>query len=301
MSEIDWSALDVSLLKTLVTISDVGTVTGAAVRLGVTQSAVSHQLDKLRTIVNDPLFVRSGRRVVATARAEVLAERARELLVDLEQFSRLDTFDPRQWRTTFTIAANDLQRDLLLPALVARLRTDAPGVNLRVIPSGVPTPEMLRNDQAQLVISPRPPEAGDIVHQLLFSDRFRVFYDPQVRPAPGTLDDYLAAEHVTVLYEPKRMLNVDEVLARRGVTRRFRVTVPGLAGLPAFLRGTDLLTTAPSLLRSGLLRGFADVRTPLRCPPLPMHLIWHQRHRSDPAHRWIRQQVLSTVHGLTRR
>lgn len=291
MSETDWSALDARLLHLLVAVVDTGTVTGAAQRLGVTQSAASHQLDRLRNIVRDPLFVRSGRGVVATARAEALAVRARELLVELEQFARLAVFDPALWETTFTIAANDLQRDVLLPGLVARLREAAPGVRLRVIPSGVPTQAMLRHDHAQLVISPRPPEGADVLHQMLFQDDYRVFYDPEVRRAPGTVQEYLAAEHVTVLYEPRRQLHADEDLERRGILRSFRVTVPGFAGIPAFLEGTDLLATAPGLLRGHLLRGFADAPVPVACVPLPMYVIWHERYRADPAHRWLRRQL----------
>lgn len=295
MSDIDWSDLDVALLSTLVAVSDVGTVTGAAVRLGHTQSAVSHQLERLRAIVRDPLFVRSGRGVVPTARAEMLAQRARELLVELEQFTRLDSFDPAQWQATFTVAANDFQRDLLLPPLVSRIRAQAPGVTLRVIPSDVPTPAMLRHDHAQLVLSPRPPEGADILHQRLFEDRFRVFYDPRVRQAPRGLEGYLAAEHVTVVYEPRRQLAFDEALEKRGVVRRFRVTVPGFAGMAAFVRGSDLLACAPGLLREDLLRGLADCAVPVRAPTLPMFLIWHARHRGDPAHRWMRDQVLAVA------
>jgi DNA-binding transcriptional LysR family regulator len=120
MNKFDWSDLDVRLLKLLVAVVEVGSITGAAQRLGVTQSAVSHLLDKLRAITGDPLFVKSGRGIVATARAEALAAQARELLGALERFARSGEFDPARWNATFTIAANDFQRDLLLPALMAR-------------------------------------------------------------------------------------------------------------------------------------------------------------------------------------
>ena len=73
MSKFDWSDLDARLLQLLVAVVEVGSITGAAQRLGVTQSAVSHLLDKLRAITGDPLFVKSGRGIVATARAEALA------------------------------------------------------------------------------------------------------------------------------------------------------------------------------------------------------------------------------------
>ncbi|WP_137895810.1 LysR family transcriptional regulator, partial [Ramlibacter sp. 2FC] len=273
MSKFDWSDLDGRLLQLLVAVVEAGSITGAAQRLGVTQSAVSHLLDKLRAITGDALFVKSGRGIVATARAEALAGEARELLGQMERFARSGDFDPGRWQTSFTIAANDFQRDVLLPPLMARLRAQAPGVALRVIPSDVPTLEMLRHEHCQLVISPRPPEGSDILQKRLFEDRYRVFYDPAVRTAPRTRADYLAADHVTVLYEPRRPLDLDQLLAARGVQRRFAVMVPGFAGLPAFLRSSDLLATAPGLLQTGLLRGLASVKVPLPCPPMPMYMV----------------------------
>ena len=288
MSKFDWLDLDARLLRLLVAVVDTGSITGAALRLGVTQSAVSHLLDKLRGITGDALFTKSGRGIVATARALTLAERARELLGDLERFAQSEDFEPARWQSTFTIAANDFQRDALLPALMQRLREQAPGVSLRVIASDVPTPELLRQQQCQLIISPRPPEGTDIVQKRLFADRYRVFYDPTVRDAPRSRKDYLAAEHVTVLYAPQRPLDLDQHLQAQGIERRFRVMVPGFAGLPSFVRGTDLLTTVPGLLRTHLLRGLADAEVPVPCPSLPMYMIWHLRHQHDAAHRWLR-------------
>jgi DNA-binding transcriptional LysR family regulator len=291
MSHFDWLDLDAHLLKLLVAVVDAGSITRAAHALGVTQSAVSHQLDKLRAITGDALFVKSGRGIVATARAQALAEQAQELLGQLERFARSGHFDPAHWQTTITIAANDLQRDTLLPALVGRMAAQAPGVCLRVIPSNVPTLEMLRQEHCQLVISPRPPEGSDILQKRLFQDRYRVFYDPAVREAPRSRAEYLAADHVTVMYEARRALDLDAELVQRGVARRFTVWVPGFAGLPPFIRGSARLATAPGLLQLHLMQGLASTRVPVPCPVLPMYMVWHLRHQQDPAHRWLREQI----------
>jgi DNA-binding transcriptional LysR family regulator len=298
MRNFDWLDLDAKLLRLLVTVVDTGSITGAAQRLGVTQSAVSHLLDKLRGITGDVLFAKSGRGVVATARAEALAERARALLGDLERFAYSENFDPSQWRTTFTIAANDFQRDALLPSLMQRLRELAPGVQLRVIPSDVPTPEMLRQEHCQLIISPRPPDGADMMQKRLFADRYRVFYDPTVRSAPTSKKDYLASAHITVVYAPNRPLDLDAHLLRQGLERRFAVQVPGFAGLPSFMQGTALLATVPGLLHHHLMRGLAHAKVPVPCPEMPMYMIWHLRHQQDPAHQWLRQQLEAVARTL---
>lgn len=291
MSRYDHSDLDGHALALLVAVLEEGSITGAAARLGVTQSAVSHGLEKLRAIVGDPLFLRSGRGVVPTARAEALLPAARSLLEGLRGFVTAGGFDPARAAGTVTVAANDLQRELLMPALLDTLRREAPGLLLRIIPSGVPSAEMLREGHCQVVLSPRPPEAGDIVHKRLFQDRYGVYFDPARRSAPQGLDDYLAAEHVTVVYEPQRSLEFDRVLAERGLRRRVVATVPGMGAIAGLVRGSARLATAPRLLQGPLMHGLAQVELPLPGPDLPMFMIWHARHQADAQHQWLRNAI----------
>lgn len=295
MKNFDWLDLDAKSLHQLIAVVETGSVTGAAQRLGLTQSAVSHQLDKLRAITGDPLFVKSGRGIAATARAQHLAQDARAVLHQLKSFAYAGEFNPAHWLATLTIAANDFQRDVLLPVLAQRLRKTAPGVALRVIPSDVPSLEMLRDGICDLAISPRPPEGSDILQQRIFEDHYCVFYDTAVRHAPTNLEEYLAADHATVVYTPCRPLSLDHTLQTQGIQRRFAVMVPGFAGLPAFIKGSDLLATAPSLLQHGLMRDLACAEVPLPCPTLPMYLIWHRQHHMDISHRWLREQILSLI------
>jgi len=274
-------------------------VTRASESLGVTQSAVSHMLDKLRAITHDPLFVKSGRGIVATDHAKKLAARARELLPALQEFAQSGAFNPSLWQATITVAANDLQRDLLLPALMVRLRQSAPALRLHVIASNVPQPEMFRDDECLIAITPRPPQCSDVVQKRLFEDQYQVFYDPQVRSAPRTRAQYLAAQHVSVVYAPRRNLDIDQWLQAQNVERDIRVTVPGFAGVGAFIRGTDLLTTAPGYLQRHLLRDLASCRMPINCPGMPMYLVWHMRHQHNPAHSWLRRELEAVAREIT--
>ncbi len=285
--------LDGHLLHLLTTVIEQGSVTAAANNLGITQSAVSHQLDRLRAIVGDALFVKSGRGIVPTARAEALVLQARGLLDQLESFIHSGALDPARLTQCFTIAANDLQRDLLLPPLLNRLQAQAPGVTLRVVPSDVPSADMLRAHDCQLVLSPRPPDATDIKHRRLFTDTYRVFYDPAMRKAPRSLKAYEASEHITVIHQPQRHLDIDELLVKRGMKRNFVATVSSFAGVASFVTGTNRLATLPGLLRQGLLRGLADAPLPFETPDMPMYAIWHLRHQQDPVHVWLREQLFN--------
>jgi DNA-binding transcriptional LysR family regulator len=154
---------------------------------------------------------------------------------------------------------------------------------------------MLRHEHCQLVISPRPPDGADILQKRLFEDRYRVFYDPAVREPPHTRAEYLAAAHATVVYEPRRPLDLDQHLAAQGIQRRFAVMVPGFAGLPQFIRDSELLATAPGRLQSHLMRDLASVEPPVPCPPMPMYMVWHARHQVDAAHRWLRGELEAVV------
>lgn len=302
MHNFDYLALDGHLLRILVAVYEEGSVTRASQRLGMSQSAVSHMLDKLRKIVGDPLFVKSGRSVVATAHAGELAARARLLLDQMHGFTTKTTFDPATLDKTLTISANDLQRELLVPALFRQLRQTAPRIRLRIIPSNIPSADMLRKEEYLLAISPRLPEGADIMHRRLFDTPYAVFYDGNVRAAPASLQDYLDAEHMTVVYEPHRALGFDDYLARQDIQRRFAITVPGFGAIAAFLKDSPYLTTLPYHLHMTQLAGFAFCKPPIACPSLSMYAIWHQRYQHDPLMRWLLDTlyaVSTTLHDRT--
>jgi DNA-binding transcriptional LysR family regulator len=282
----------------LVAVVETGGITAAAQRLGVTQSAVSHLLDKLRAITGDPLFVKSGRGVVATARAERWRPRRANCWLALERFATLgrlrsgavgDHLHDRRQRLPARRAA---------AALMQRLRAGGAGPGA----AGDPLRGARAGDAAHrhcdLIITPRPPDGADIMQKRLFEDEYRVFYDPACRTAPRTRAAYLAAEHATVVYEPVRALDLDQWMAGQGIAASLRVMVPGFAGLAPFMRGSELLATVPGMLQSHLLSGLASARPPLPCPRMPMFMVWHMRHHQDAAHRWLRGELEAVVAGV---
>jgi DNA-binding transcriptional LysR family regulator len=302
MSQFDHLDLDGHALRLFLAVLEEGSVSGAAGRLGVTQSAVSHALIKLRTILKDPLFVKSGRGIVATAHAQALAEPARRLVAGLKEFAASQAFDARTTALSLTVAANDLQRDLVLPGLLASLERTFASVRLRVVPSDQPTPDMLREERCDLVISPFPPEGVDILQKRLFAAEYVCFYDAAARARPSAAD-YFAADHVTVVYTTRVGLSFDRAMEAAGHRRRFVVAVPNFAGVPAFLRGSRRLATLPSGLAASVMRGFDSCPLPVRVEgeSFAMFMAWHRRHALDPAHGLVREKLAREAIKLGRR
>jgi DNA-binding transcriptional LysR family regulator len=300
MNEIDHLTLDGHLLELFLAVLEEGSVTVAATRLGLTQSAVSHGLNKLRRIAGDTLFAKSGRGIVATAHAQALAARARALIDDMRSFAGGVSFDPARAQLSLTVAANDFQRDLLLPRFFGHVTAQVKSLNLRVIPSQSPSPAMLRENRCDLLITPVPPSGADIVQKRLLRDHYVCYYDRGARAAPDSRSAYLAARHITVVYAGNERLDFDRRLAANGFHRDIAISVPSFSGVPSFLRGSSMLASMPSLLASGVMRGFAQTRIPLAArtralAELPMFMVWHQRYQKDPAHRWIRAQLEAVV------
>ncbi|MDQ1080200.1 DNA-binding transcriptional LysR family regulator [Pseudoroseomonas cervicalis] len=300
MNGIDALALDGHALRLFLAVLEEGSVTAAASRLGLSQSAASHGLIRLRALLGDPLFVKSGRGITATPQARALAGPAQALLDGLQALARPQSFAPATARLSLTIAANDFQRDLLLPRFHARIAAQVADLSLKVVPSGAPGAALLRERGCDLVITPIPPAGTDILRRRLLSDRFACFYDPECRAAPRTAEDYLAARHITVVHPEGEALEFDKRLEAEGIHRDIALRLPDFTGIAAFLRGSAMLATLPGLLRHAALSGFAGVPVPLpladgRLDALPLHMAWHRRDQQDARHAWLRAQLLQVA------
>ena len=306
MNEDDHLSLDGHALRLFLAVLEEGSVTAAADRLDLTQSAVSHALKKLSRIVGAPLFVKSGRGIVATAHALRLASEARELIDRLETFARPDEFRPETTELSLIIAASDFQADLLLPQVYQRLSAKMARVRLQIIRAGSPAPELLRDRRCDLVVSPYPPEGTDILQRKLLEDQHAIFYDPATVTPPATLEDYIAARHVTVVHSGTERLEFDKKLEAAGIIRDIRIRIVGFGGTASFLKGSDMIATMPSLLGRSILRGLSQAPMPIGGPltsamgALSMFLAWHLRDHRDPANMLVRQTLAEVAQEQAR-
>jgi len=292
--------LDLDQLVYLEAMLRLGSVSRAAEGVGLTQSAMSHALRRLRARLEDPLLVRVGGAMVPTPFAERLRPRLRAALVGLQRaLERAGPFEPAAETRVFRIASPDLFDLLVLPSLVRRLRGAGPGLSVRMSPYGKASVEgALAQGDLDLAIVPVLSGATSIdsdgfMRRTLFRDGFRCFFR-QGHPAVTCwgLESWLASAHLLVSPTGRPEGLVDRVLAEHGRRRTVALQVEGFGVAPGLVSDSDLVLTAPaSLARLTRPMGIVDVEPPV---PLPTHgiaMLWHRRFGAEPGLRWLIEQV----------
>lgn len=297
MSNFDHLDLNGHSLNMFLTVYEEQSVTRAARRLDVGQSAVSHMLDKLRAITGDALFVRSGRGITPTPRAAELAKQIRPLLAALQQLTTPAEFNPGELRGEISIGASAMQRELIVPQLARVLRAQAPHVDLRVINSGVDSAPLLRKRHCDILITPGPPDGTEFIQTRLFADDWVCFHDPSTAP-PLSLAAYTARPHAKVVFSDDERSQIDDILLKKGLERRMALRIASFSALPSLMRGTDLVIALPRFIRLSFMRGFAHCPLPFAISPLSFHMAWHAGMANAPYHQWLRRIIKQIVSDL---
>jgi len=298
MNDIDYLGLDGNTLKTFLAVLEEDSVSIAAKRLGVSQSAVSHTLDKLRTVFDDPLFVRLGRGIQPTARAKSLGPPIESLLDSLKALTFQREFDPKVDSMEFTIATNDFPLQLIFPDLLKKLTAEGVHTQVRFIPSGVPSIGSLRTSRCQMLITPAPPVEADIVKVQLLKSKMVCFYDSTIRSAPKSWKQFVDSKYVEVRFSDTESSMMVLPSIDTSTLNPPTITVPNFSALSSFTKDSDLITTQLEVMSLGLLKDLDFAPLPLKTDPLSLYLVWHHRDEDDPAHQWFRQRIIETVNSI---
>jgi LysR family transcriptional activator of mexEF-oprN operon len=269
MSGIDGRDLDLNLLRVLVAVDDAGSVTAAAARLYLTQSAVSAALKRLTTAVGAPLLAKHGRGVALTGRGRRLVDRARPHLEALVR-AALDGEPGARSSTTRVVrlGLSDSAESWLLPPLLQRLAKTGPAVRLVIVPVQFRTVgEALARGQVELAVTVADDLPAGVTRRALFHGDFVCLFDPRVVKLGRTLDRarYLAHEHVIVSYNGDLRGVIEDVY---GVSRNVRLSVPSFTSIGAIVEGSALLATVPRLVAADIRR----TRPALATRPVPFPL-----------------------------
>lgn len=286
---------DLNLLVTLDAVLAEGSVTGAARRLGLSPSAMSRALARLRETTGDPLLVRAGRGLVPTPRAIELRERVGALVEDAESVLRpAEAPDLTRLERTFTLRTSEGFVENFGPALLAAVAAEAPGVRLRFVAKADKAAGPLRGGDVDLETGVVEPDTGpELRAQALFRDRLVAVVRAGHALAAGTPSRrrYLAARHVAVAREGVRQWPVDDALEALGLRRRVATVVAGFATAVGLARASDLVATVPDRHTGNLRDGMHTFALPVPSPDFTVSMLWHPRLDADPAHRWLRARV----------
>lgn len=302
--------LDTRQLRALLTILECGGVTAAALALGQTQPAVSRILRRMREATGDPLLVRSGSRLVPTARGQAMLEPLRRALASIDEAIRpgpAPVFDPASQAHEFRLASADCMGAFFLPRLISSICGAAPRARImvRAVVADFDYAAALEKGDIDAVIANWPSPPGNLRSLRLISDDLVCLFGPShplSRKSRITLEDYMALEHIA----PSPLSTttpgpIDGRLAELGLTRDIRVMAPEFNLVPYVLLSTNLVFTSS--------RGFArhyQGFLPIRALPAPeefgqmrFYLLWHERSQHSAPHRWLRGRISEAAHQIS--
>jgi DNA-binding transcriptional LysR family regulator len=304
--------VDLNLLMALDALLEEGSVTGAARRLGLSTSAMSRTLARLRAATGDPLLVRAGRGMVPTPRADELRGRVHELTRSAHAVLRPAAagLDLATLQRSFTIRANDGFVEIFAAPLVAAVTAAAPNVRLRFAPKPDKNVQALREGMVDLEIGVLGASGPEVRVQGLFRDHFvgvvRAGHALLEQSGSGkhaiTPERYAACGHVVASRRGLASGPVDVALAELGLARTVVAVVPGFRAALAVASTSDLVAQVTGsffhAVRAGQTSsGAATVDSfplPVRTEAITVSQMWHPRFDADPAHRWLRELVRAT-------
>ena len=286
---------DLNLLPVFEALFRHSSVTRAAAEVGLTQSAMSSALGRLRRQLNDPLFVSTRSGMLPTPRALELAPALTDALATVRQaLGARDAFDPQRTTRSLRVYMTDVGETVLLPALMRHLQENSPVMRLET--AQLPAAEVaarLETGDIDLAVGYLPQLRDKIRRARLFEEHYVCMTRPDHpfgRRAPLTVKEFVAARHVLIASMGSGHQVLERTLAERGVEENVALRVPHFVVIPLIVAGTDLIVSLPSRAAEVSAR-LVKVKVhplPIPIPSFDVTLYWHARVENDAANRWLR-------------
>jgi DNA-binding transcriptional LysR family regulator len=304
----NFAAFDLNLLRVFDSLMRERSVTRAGDMIGLSQPAVSSALNRLRHALKDELFVRRGNDMLPTPRAEAIAERVRDALTQVEHAIVGDTkFDPASAERVFTLTGSDMFSMLFMPDFADRIAAVAPGITLRLLDDAVGDVERMLRDNTIDAAMERPRDVPEwISRQRLFHGTLAVIAarsHPAIRKAgvkPGgklPLRLFCELPHALRSVDGSMSGMVDDALRKTGAARRVVLALPHFHAIALAVARGRLIATVPIAVAKAVAKDLNLViyRPPLEVPAPEISLYWHRRHDQNPAHCWLREQIVDAA------
>jgi DNA-binding transcriptional LysR family regulator len=303
---VNLSRVNLNLLVHLDALLAERSVTRAAARVGLGQSAMSHNLARLRDLFSDELLTRGPEGLRPTPRALALVEPVRIALAQIQVLvSRDEAFDPRTAERTFSVGLPDSMEILIVPSLLAYLREVAPGIHLRL--HNIDSSKLLDDldaDRLDLAVGYGVFAQGQAHHKrrLLFTQTYLCMFNAERTgiTASISLDDYLRLPHVLTSLRPGERGVVDDALEKLGLRRTVVLTTPRFLAVPSLVARAPVVVTMHARLARFFAAelGLSLSLPPVELPDMAVSLLWHASYDHDPAHAWLRQMMVRLVAEL---
>jgi DNA-binding transcriptional LysR family regulator len=295
------SRVDLNLFTVFEAIYTEGSVTRASQKLNLTQPAISHALNRLRQMFDDPLFVRQGHAMVSTPLARSIIDPIRRSLRSLEvTLNGVHAFDPASTQKRFNLALRDVLESTILPPLMLRIREHAPQVELAA--SHVERRELeteLAAGTLDAAIDVLLPLSSDIMHTRIYQDSTVVVARRGHPDIDGSLDldTYLKQDHILASSRRRGLGLEDFELSRFGVERRVQLRCQHYFAACRVVSQTDMLLTMPGRYAHVANEQFGNqiLPFPLDVPAFDVFLYWHANVDGDPANVWLREQIMQSA------
>ena len=301
--------LDLNLLKVLEVLLQERSVTAAAHRLNLTQSAVSKHLARLRTMFDDQLFERTAHGLKATPRAQELAPQLGHIIEQLEQLTRPIIFEPALSKRQFHIHLLDTAYSLTLPFFMPDLLVQAPGVRLKATTWNKDSLDGLLKSEVDMGIAcrewdPRSPiHMKDIPPELAYVELIRENSVCLVRESHPVLnqswnvDSFLQYRHIHVSLGGADHWLLDDILKAENAHRDIAIDMPDFFSAMSLCEQSDLILCVPSRHATKLAKSFKlrILTIPVEFNPGAYVLLWHKHFENDSGHRWLRELIINNV------
>jgi DNA-binding transcriptional LysR family regulator len=291
---------DLNLLVAFKVLMEEASVSRAAERMCISQSAMSHVLQRLRQQLDDPVLVRTPKGMTPTQRALALNGPICALLNDVERLIQPpEQFAPDTSQKRFVVAANDYVEFTLLPPLIEKLSRQAPNVEILVKQINGKILEIdITNADIDVAIGfdviLEPPSY--LRKEYLFSEKIISVvrkHHPDFPDEGMSLDQFLSARHMLMSRRASGTGLIDDWLEQRGLARKISLIVPNFLAAPWIVARTDLVLSLPARIGDCLARvaPLKIFQLPISLPEYQLTMVWHSAREKEPAHAWFRQQI----------
>ena len=290
--------LDLNLLVALDALLSEKSVSLAAERIFLSQSATSSALGRLRDYFGDDLLVVKGRQMILTARAEELVEPVRAVLEQIRStISIAPPFDPATSDRLIRVMASDYVTEVLLATAFNEIATVAPNMRFEIAPMADGLVEALERSTIEILITIDYAMSTDHPSQILFEDDYVVigWAGNPAMSRPMTRELYFELGHVTARFAKSRTPAFEDWFVRRQKQqRRVEVVAPSFLSVPAMVIGSNRIATIHRRLAERLAEYLPLVvrEPPLAIPPIREAIQWHLSNNNDPAIRWVVERLI---------